>query len=379
MSWSEYHSKSEDLAASADSNLRKADQAEAERLYKLAADAEAAAFGALDPGKLRTRGITAVSAVSLYYKGNDYPAAQSFAFRCLASEGLPEFAITQLQGLLQTLWGEQAISAAGMTFAKQDVFVAVRGGEILTGGAPLDLILRKVEEVRAIFYRTVEFLMNRPLRLHGGPAQDIQQLFRPWLFQAPPGSYQFAVRLESPKQMELPIVPTNVPAVEEVTRKFVEIVKSAATDSEDALRAEVPDQTYRTAFLKLTRNLAPTGRSYSELEIRSATQPRADSIRLVPTARKAINDTIKRTQTTLSAGIGQGEEVHLSGILRAVHLDQDWLEITISDGAEQHIKVERAGEAIDDVVGPMINRRVKVDAIKTPAGKHLFKDIEADE
>ena len=55
----------------------------------------------------------------------------------------------------------------------------------MTGGAPLDLILRKVEEVRAIFYRTVELLMEIPLRVRGGPGYEIQQLFRPWLFQAP--------------------------------------------------------------------------------------------------------------------------------------------------------------------------------------------------
>src|SRR5437016_2918744 len=203
MSWSEHHTESERLAAAAQEALRKADLAQAEALYVASGKAEQAAFVVLEHAKERTRGITAVSTVSLFYKGKDYASAQAFACRCLANEALPMFAVSQIQNLLQTVWGEQAIAAAGIKFAKQDVLVSVRGGEVVTGGAPLDLILRKVEEVRALFYRTVEFLMNKPLRLRGGPAQDIQGLFRPWLFQAPPGSYQFAVRLESPKQLEL--------------------------------------------------------------------------------------------------------------------------------------------------------------------------------
>ena len=84
-----------------------------------------------------------------------------------------------------------------------------------------------------------------------------QDYFRPWLFQAPPGSYQFAVRLESPKQMELGIIPGPFSTSAEVTGKFLEIVSSTAADPEGALSQIVPDSGYRNAFLKLTRNLAP--------------------------------------------------------------------------------------------------------------------------
>lgn len=376
MSWATHHSQSETLASSAELALRKGDKVEAEKLYQAAARAERAAFESLNSTKSRTRGITAVSAVSLAYKGKDYASAQNLACRCLSSESLPEFAVSQLQNLLQTVWGEQAIAAAGLRFAKQDVLVAVRGGEVLTGGAPLDLILRKVEEVRALFYRTVEWLMNRPLRLHGGPSMEIQQLFRPWLFQAPPGSYQFAVRLESPKQLELGIVPQEIPPVEEVTRKFIEIMNSAANDPEAALTHAVPDERYRNTFLKLARNLAPTGQSFSELEIRSEIQPSMGPVIFAPTSRKVINESIKKQQKP-SAESAEGEQVRLEGVLRAVHLDQDWLEVTVTErGSENHIRISKAGEAIDDVVGPMINRRVTVDAVHLASGKHIFKDIQ---
>jgi hypothetical protein len=276
------------------------------------------------------------------------------------------------------VWGEQAITAAGIKFAKQDVLVSVRGGEILTGGAPLDLILRKVEEVRALFYRTVEWLMNKPLRIRGGPTFEIQQLFRPWLFQAPPGSYQFAVRLESSTQMEFGIVSPSVPPAEEVTRAFVEIVNASAADPEAELSARVSDIGYRNAFLKLTRNLAPTGKSFTELEIRSSVEPALGTVVLAPDSRKAINDTIRKQAPALTVE-EEGNAVKLEGVLRAVHLDQDWLEVTVVERGEQHIKVWQTGEVIDDVIGSMVNRRVTVDAVLAPNGKHVFKDIQSVE
>ena len=66
----------------------------------------------------------------------------------------------------------------------------------------------------------------------------------------------------------------------------------------------------------------------------------------------------------------------LTGTLRAVHLDQDWLEVTVED---KHIRVERVGEAIDDIIGPMVNRPVIVQSVVDPKGKHFFRDIEPAE
>lgn len=374
MSWADRHAESERLANAAEVALRSGNITEAESLYRRAAESEWSSLTELDSGKLRTLGITAVSAVALAYKGRDPALAQRFAYTVLQQQPLPPFAVAQIRDLLQIVWSEETIAAAGLTFSKNDVLVAVKGGQIMTGGAPLDLILRKVEEIRAIFYRTVELLMNLPIRLRGGPSYDIQQLFRPWLFQAPAGSYQFAVRLESAQQLEL-FHGTHVPGVDDVTNKFVEILSSAATDPEQALTAAVPSEEYRSAFLKLTRNLAPTGKAYSELEIKSKLRPELPVVTFVPDDRKAINDTIRRSvpeRRHEDAGIA----VTLTGILRAVHLDQDWLEVTVTDPIERHVRVEKAGEVIDDVVGPMINRPVQVSALKLSSGKTIFQDIE---
>jgi hypothetical protein len=380
MTWVEHHRRSEDLAVAAEAAGRSGDMTEAEKLYVEAAEAEGAAFADLDPSKSRTSGITAVSAVSLYYKGKAFARAETLALECLTKKSLAAFARSQLKALLQSIWSESAITAAGLKFSRRDVLVSVKGGEVLTGGAPLDLILRKVEEVRSLFYRTIEMLEGRQFRTRGGPPIDVQQSYRPWLFQAAPGSYQFAVRLESTAQLEFAIVErSDHPEVEFVTSKFLEIVRAASEDPEHELPRVVPDVQYRNAFIKLTRNLAPTGKSYSSVEIRSAIDPSVPLISLAAESRKMLTESLQKARPS-EADQAASTAVALTGVLRAVHLDEDWLEVTVSDGTVQkHIKVTKAGEAIDDLVGPMINRPVVVETRMKPSGRHEFVDIQAVE
>jgi hypothetical protein len=61
-------------------------------------------------------------------------------------------------------------------------------------------------------------------------------------------------------------------------------------------------------------------------------------------------------------------------VLRAVHLDQDWLEVTVES---QHIRVFGVGEMVDDVVGPLMNHQVLVHITTQANGRIIFRDIEA--
>ena len=71
MSWAELHQTSERLAAEAQGlALTATDRARA--LYAEAAKAEAAALMEVNIGKIRTRGVTAVSAVALWFKAREF-------------------------------------------------------------------------------------------------------------------------------------------------------------------------------------------------------------------------------------------------------------------------------------------------------------------
>jgi hypothetical protein len=367
MSWAEFHQESERLAAQAQ-GLALTEPDSAQKLYVEAAKAEASALMDVDIFKVRTLGITAVSAVALWFKAREFAEAQRLAHRILGEADLPVFAREQLQVLLQTIWSEEVRQKADAKFTEGAFLVSVEGGQILTGGAPLDLVVSKVELLQSIFFRTVEFLQHMPHRKRGKASFDVQKICRPWLFQAAPGSYQFAVAIEDVGQGNLF---EQVATAEEIKGTFVSLLHDATEDPNKSLAERVPDKEYRGTFLKLTRALAPTGNDFSVMTIRRDALDR-NPIMLDASSRKVMADVIRKDFTKPRAS-GETEDT-LNGTLRAVHLDQDWLEISV-DG--DHKKVYGVGETVDDEIGPLMNRPVAVRVLVQPSGRMTFVDIEA--
>ncbi len=52
------------------------------------------------------------------------------------------------------------------------------------------------------------------------------------------------------------------------------------------------------------------------------------------------------------------EQTAVSGTLRALHLDKNWLELALEDGS--HMTCYTLPEMLDDVVGPMVNHQLVV-------------------
>lgn len=108
MNWVEFHSKSEAIASEASLAVRRDDLDSAEKLYRQAAEYEIRALDVVDRTKIRTRGITAVSAVALCFKGREYGKAEQLAYAALADSSLPEFARLELKSLLLAIWSTMA-------------------------------------------------------------------------------------------------------------------------------------------------------------------------------------------------------------------------------------------------------------------------------
>lgn len=370
MSWLSYHQESEVLAAAAHDSLRQGQGAHAQELFRRAAEAESLALGDLDSTKSRTLGITAVSAVALWYKGGRLREAAQLAHEASAKAGMPEFALQELRGLLQAIWNEDAQREASVSFVPGQVTVSVKGGETIPGGAPLDLIVDKVQLIQNMFYRTTEFIQSLPLRKRGLPSKELQEQCRPWLFQSVPGSYQFTVAVQKSRQQEL--FHTGAPEPSVLVDTFLSIVRAASESPEDELSAIIPQEDYRATFLKMTRNLAPTGKIAETVEIRGAGDQ--TPVVLSSGSRKRLSDTLR--------GSGAGprkvkeREVVLRGTLRALNLDNDWLEVSV-DGIPT--RVNGVGETVDDLIGPMVNREVNVRARPGRGRSFNFVDIEQEE
>jgi len=157
-----------------------------------------------------------------------------------------------------------------------------------------------------------------------------------------------------------------------VARQFLEILKATSNEDQQQLEGLVPKDDYRNVFLKLSRNLAPTGKTFDSIEFRTATGDVLTA--LTPEARTVINETLKKSRPVDAQGSPATEEEFI-GILRAVDLDKDFLAVTV-DG--QHFHVVGLGDAMDDVIGPMVNKTVKVLVVREK-GAIRFRDIELDE
>ncbi|NJN20742.1 MAG: hypothetical protein HC812_05565 [Leptolyngbya sp. RL_3_1] len=383
MSWLLHHTRSEEYVSQAEQFFRQREINRAAELYRLAAEAETHALDNLDISKTRTIGITAVSAASLYYRAKEFALAKRIAHKWLATEFLPPFAIDELEDLLQVIRYEESRAKSGIQFIEGEVLVSVSGGEILYGAAPLELILHKVERIRSIFYRTTEFLLEKPHRTRGLPSQDVKDQCDPWLFQAPAGSYQFEVRVRRPRNFEQLILDGIVDPelrVEQITKKFLEIVRATTQDPEGELIEVVPQEDYRETFLKLTRELAPpvSGKSFDQMEIKSANDIDSQPVVLRPDTREAIKNVLKKPEM-ISQEVPEHKIRQLRGTLRGLQLDKDWIEVNI-DG-----KTETIYEAkeIDDVIGPMVDRRVVVEVLERsdrPVDKkYSLRDIQLEE
>jgi hypothetical protein len=378
MTWVQFHSTSEELASRAEIATRSGEQAHAVELYRAAAEAEEQALSALPPEKARTLGITAVSAASLWFMSRDYARAQQVAYTWLSTDSLPLFATRQLRDLLQTVWGEERRAESEIRFLPGDITVSVSGGEILYGAAPLDLILQKVEEIKAFVVRTVEMKLGQPLRRGKTASESVREYFEPWLIQQPAGSYQFAVRVRTPQQTDF--FPESMPEIATITTTTLDILRASVEDPEKELEHLVPDKDYRATFLKLARNLAPTGKTFQQLSVGSATAAAAPVV-MLPASRLGMNEALRRQAPRIPES-DLLTSVEIRGILRGLSLEKDWLDVAVKrdDGTTEEVRIHDAGETLDDVIGPMVNRRVIVDAYRRSDGIRLhLRDIQSEE
>ncbi|MFZ2029636.1 MAG: hypothetical protein WAU68_04950 [Vitreimonas sp.] len=369
MTWLDSHRSSEQAAADADLLVRRGDFQGAQQKYLEAALFESEALAHLEQGKPRTASILTVGAAALFFKARDYAQSARKCLDGLANGLLDEFATRELRLLLQAIWTQEAMERAGVSFLPGQITVSVAGGEVAVGAAPLDLIVEKVQTIQSMFYRTIELVRGMPHRSRGAPAKDIREQCRPWLLQAAPGSYQFGVAIREPEQADFFVRGTEPEAI---AARFLTILKASAGGEDEVLLDAIPDPEYRPTFLRLSRNLAPTGKSFSRLEVRSAGD--IAPITLSPETRSEIGETLARVSPP-PADAARGERVRLEGVLRAVHLDKDWLEILTTEGA---VKVRGLQDTIDDVIGPMVNKQVEVQASRY-RGSLRFIDITAND
>lgn len=360
MTWLEHHHQSEKLASSADVARFNGDGELAKRLYGKAAEAEVRAIDALDPSKVRTLGITAVSAVALYYKAAQLLLAESTAYRFLGLDNLPNFARLQLRDLLHAIWAEQRDVSEVAELPSDQLNVAMSGNDILMGVAPIGAVVRCVEAVQSLLYRVAEFIQGVDHRPTGRPSPAIRAACRPSILHVPASNYQFAVTIEdSIGQREL----FDDRGPHKIVDTAIDILRAGADSPEEELPMVVPADDYQHTFLQLTRDLSPN--EPHRLSVWSPRHPKHISLDHTTRerARAAMSNTIQKPMGPRS----------LEGVLRAVDLDRGRIMVKDQHGK---YKVDGIDDTLDDSIGAMVNRPVVVQA-EASATKLIYKNIAA--
>ena len=372
MTWANDHNHAMRVAEAAHDALKHGDYVRARVLFAEAGMLEEQALRKLGPNQTRTLGITAISATSLWLKSREYAKTEQLAYQLMSSANLPEFARKELRAILQTVWHQQVQGETDLKFAPGQVHVSIKGGQVVTGGAPADLILSRIQTIENLFYRTAELYDKQPLRRSGLPSKHIQQMCRPWLFQSPPGSFQFIVAIQEIAQRSL--FADDISDARTLTEKFLSIVRATTEDPENELPKIVHDGSYRNVFLRLSRSLAPSGKGFEAMEIKSLDDP--IPVPLNAETRALITSTIREEQIRLLSPPRELDNtITLEGVLRALDLDRDWLEVSVEN---KSIKVHGVNDTVDDVIGPMVNHTVRVKAFMRKS-KYQYLDIEPAE
>lgn len=118
---------------------------------------------------------------------------------------------------------------------------------------------------------------------------------------------------------------------------------------------------------KIVRNILPGGKRLKELELTRVRDNTTETILLTPESRIKVRS-ILATEEPATTPISE-----VFGILRAVDLDGQWVEIAPEEG--QRIKCVARELLLDEIVGPMVNRRVALTG-EQKRGRFTFSDIE---
>jgi len=374
------HRRAEALAAEAAKRALSGRLDEARELYRAAADFERKAVAIVAPGRQRTFSILAVSHASLLYKGGDLVRAEQVICGYLGDEALTSRGRGHLRELLEVIWDEQVIQQQGREYSGEEIWFSLRGGNVGSGTAPIDSALHSMASGNSLVYRSVEWQARFPLRQRGLPPPAVVNALQARATQPVPGSFRFSVRLTRPAQPNL--FPEDLPEARidpsGVSAFVVRFVNSVVRGDASAVERLVPEPRYRRALLQLTRNLVPTSGAIGEVEITRVWKGEVESATIVPAVKGRISAALARS--VAEDDERQQEPGELIGVLRALHLDDDWLQIDLPDGGRQ--RCETPEDVLDDVVGPMVNKQVRVtgywESPRDPRRRRVFRlrDIE---
>lgn len=346
------HRQAEVLMGRADALAAQGQRRQAADAYARAARLEIDAYRAIPAERVRTRGIVAVSAVSLLRKAGLLADAARNAHRFLADDSLTAGSHDELDVLLDDIRNEQRFNRQGRVLGQDRFEWILRGPSVGHGIATLETVLLKGEQIGHLAVRVYEYLAQLPLRTKGPADPAVREGLDVVVSQPAAGSYRFTVQFSMPSHQmgmfedQTPIDPGRLGDT------FGDILSRASSLRPESLNEVVPDEGYRDAFFKLVRNLVPDGRDLTEIEVVGGPTDRPSKTLLTPPVRGEITKHLESGRTPVQKPNVEIDE------LRGLNLNEGW--ILLGRAAHERRCYVEEGVLLEDVIEGFVNRRVKV-------------------
>ena len=168
-----------------------------------------------------------------------------------------------------------------------------------------------------------------------------------------------------PNQPAMEIV-TGRESLDQIIQTTFAVVSAIGQEDYGLLDRLVDSHNYRSAFVQHARQLAPDGALVGTVEVTRQGLGSVERAVLTPASRQSISQYIVADSPPVAVE-DKARTAVVSGTLRALDLDKKTIRVEIRGGQSQLCMIDRA-IILDDVVGPMVNRLVRVPGYRQDRG-----------
>ena len=334
-----------DLADKADLCKLRKEAEESVRLYAIAfeKEKEIAIYARENQIGEPSESVLIRSAASLAYSAKLYREAEKMISYGLLGE--PPFEIAEeLRDLLEMVNFERHMQVKGIELQEGEIQLVISGKGVSYGIARSEEVLGRINNFVRLTERTIERAAGKPFRRSGKVSKDLKQLCDSYISVPRAASLAFTVKFS--KDLSTPLQGFN--SLEHVIEDITTNISLIDEDNMEALKANIPDESYRSNFIALTKELAPDGDNISLFGITTMNNGIQKMTSLQKDRKSMIESIKKNIENDESRSTRRNSElIEIKGMLTAadaigqkvkIYTEDKTIQLIVPDGLSDIVK-----------------------------------------
>ena len=373
---SDYHA-SQNLIARAEAAIKEGHIERGRALFGEAATIQKRLVESVPRERVRTRSAFGLSAAALFYKANALGEAERLAHLFMAEEALDQRSRQGLQELLARIWNERRTAESGLLLAGPRFSLVLFGRAIHHGLAPWEVVDVLTKTFINYMRRIGAWRNGQPFKpQERTPSRGIEECYLPLASEPVSGSYRIDLCLAQQQgSLDLDGAAARPASPSDIVDTSIRFARMVEQGHERDISRLVTDEMYRGALIRLVGAMVPDGHAVGEVQIRNPDEDKELAIRFLPQHRAPVKRLFRTLGPAGAQRRGEPRSSNLRGTLRAVDLDDGKLRLVAEGEDPKEIEIN---EVLYDVIGPMLNKNVVVQA-RMPARRTktwIADDIE---